>query len=396
MQATLPTPQVRVQSIDALRGLVMIIMALDHVRDYFHAGAMAFSPEDLTRTTTTIFLTRWITHICAPVFMFTAGLGAYFWLRRGRTKGELSRFLVTRGLWLIVLELIVVRWVMFFSLTSGVVLVTVLWALGWSMIVLAALVHLPARVLAVVSVAVIVLHNLLDPVTAQQFGSAAWVWNVLHQLGVFTVAGVPVLLAYPLVPWFAVMAAGFCFGELMTLDAPQRQRWMTCIGLTLIAAFLVIRSINVYGDPVPWSSDVPGKTILSFLRCNKYPPSLDFLLMTLGPGILILGWLDRLRFEKTNPLIVFGRVPLFYFIAHMLLAHLLTFPLAYLRYGDPSFLRLPPPSIGGDAKLFPPDYGWDLWVVYAMWIVVVVALYPVCRWFAGVKERRRSWWLSYL
>ena len=293
-------PKPRVQSVDALRGLVMIIMALDHVRD-FHSNA-GFPPEDLTRTTAALFFTRWITHFCAPVFMFTAGLGAFLWLARGHTRSQLSGFLWKRGLWLVFLELTAVRFAMTFSLASGLVVLNVLWALGWSMVALALLVHLPVRVLAALSIALIALHNLADPVKASQFGSAAWIWNVVHQLGVFRVGGAQVLIAYPLIPWVAVMAAGFCFGHVMALDAPRRRMWMTRIGLGMTIAFLVIRGINVYGNPVRWTNRIPGMTVLSFLNCAKYPPSLDFLLMTLGPAILLLAWLDKIKLTCGKPI----------------------------------------------------------------------------------------------
>jgi uncharacterized membrane protein len=386
----------RVQSVDALRGLVMIIMALDHVRDFFHAGAMSFQPDDLTRTTAALFFTRWVTHICAPVFMFTAGLGAFFWWSSGRTKRQLSHFLWTRGLWLVVLELTVLRLAMNFSLFSGALLLSVLWAIGWSMVALGFLVYLPLRVLAVLSVVVIALHNLADSVTASQFGHASWIWNILHQPGIFQVSGIVVLSAYPLVPWIFVMAAGFCFGPVVALDPVQRRVWMIRIGLALSVAFLIIRGFNVYGDPVPWSVQAPGMTVLAFLKCTKYPPSLDFLLMTLGPALLLLGWLERFALTKTNPLVVFGRVPLFYFVVHLFLIHALTIPFALLRYGRADFLFNPLPSLGGPTKLFPPHYGYPLWVVYAVWLAVVSIMYPICQWFARLKERKGTWWLSYV
>jgi uncharacterized membrane protein len=377
-----------------LRGLVMIIMALDHVRD-FHSNAR-FQPEDLTRTTAAFFFTRWLTHFCAPVFMFTAGLGAFFWLARGRTRSQLSGFLWKRGLWLVLLELTAVRFGMTFSLGSGMVVLNVLWALGWSMVALAALVHLPVRVLAALSIATIALHNLADSVNASQFGSAAWIWNFAHQLGAFRVGGARVLIAYPLIPWVAVMAAGFCFGHVMVLDPPRRRRWMMRIGVGMTTAFLVIRGINVYGDPARWTDRIPGMTVLSFLNCVKYPPSLDFLLMTLGPAILLLAWLDRIKLAAANPLIVFGRVPLFYFIVHLYIIHALAIPLAWLRYGNASFVLNPLPSLGGSAKLYPSDYGYELWVVYVLWIAVVALLYLLCLWFARLKARRSDWWLSYV
>ncbi len=386
----------RIASVDALRGLVMVIMALDHVREYFHSGPLHFQPEDLQHTTVLVFLTRWVTHICAPVFMFTAGIGAFFWLRRGHTKYELSRFLWTRGFWLVGLELTVVRLALSFSLFSGDVILEVIWALGCSMIALGFLIWLPMRVLAVLSILVIGLHNLADPVSAERFGRFAWVWNVLHQQGTFKIGGASVVTAYPLVPWIAVMALGFCFGEVLTLEPARRQRLMARIGLALIVAFFVIRGINIYGDPAPWSNAVPGMTVLSFLRCAKYPPSLDFLLMTLGPAILLLSRLDRMEFSAVNPLIVFGRVPLFYFIVHLFLIHGLTVPAALIRYGHAGFLLTPIPSMGGDMRVYPADYGYGLGAVYLVWAAVVVLMYPVCLWFGRLKARRTDWWLSYL
>jgi uncharacterized membrane protein len=297
-------------------------------------------------------------------------------------------------LWLVVLELTVVRFAMTFGMLEGIVILSVLWALGWAMVALGVLVHLPVRVLAVVSLAVIALHNLADGIQAAQFGSAAWIWNVAHQLGLFRMKGMLVLSAYPLVPWIFVMAAGFCFGHIFQLES--RRQWMLRIGLGLTVAFVLLRAINVYGDPVPWSGDIPGTALLSFLRCNKYPPSLDYLLMTLGPALLLMAWLDGRRLSAANPLMVFGRVPLFYFLLHLFVIHALTIPLALVRYGKAGFLLHPLPSMGGDATLYPPGYGYDLWVVYVIWFVVVGLMYPLCRWFARVKESRRHWWLSYL
>jgi uncharacterized membrane protein len=387
----------RIPSIDALRGLVMIIMALDHVRDFFHSGAMSFPPEDLARTTAALFFTRWITHFCAPVFAFAAGVGAFLWFSRGRSLQQLSRFLVTRGLWLVLLDVVVVRFAMFFTFTNVPFILNVLWALGWSMVILAFLARLPVRVLAAFSIAVIVLHNLADPVPAAAFGSAAWVWNVLHAPGAIPVGGAIVFPAYPLVPWFAVMAAGFCFGPILLMGAPRRRTWLLRIGLGLTLAFLLIRWLNIYGDPQPWSHQAtPLKTLLSFFRCTKYPPSLDFLLMTLGPAMLVWRWLDGVRLGRSNPLIVFGRVPLFYFIVHLFLIHALTVVLALARYGAAGFLRNPLPSMGGSAELYPPGFGYSLPVVYLLWILVVVLMYVPCAYFSRLKERRRDWWLSYL
>ncbi len=392
--AYVPPRKDRNSAVDALRGLVMIIMALDHTREFFHAGAMSFSPEDISRTTVPLFLTRWVTHICAPVFFFTAGLGAYFWLGRGHTENR-TGFLVKRGLWLVFLELTALHFAMSFSFSRPPFFLSILWALGWSMVVLGFLAHVPIRPLAIFSILVILLHNLADSISAENLGAAGPLWNILHQPGPLPIQGW--FVAYPLVPWFAVMAAGFCFGPLSSLEPRARRVWMVCLGLAMIVLFVTLRKINKYGDPVPWSSDVPGMTALSFLRCTKYPPSLDFLLMTLGPALLLLAGFDWLGLSsRKNPLLVFGRVPLFYFLLHFLLIHLLTIPFAYFRYGEVAFLLHPLPSAGGNSELYPADFGYSLAVVYGVWILVVVIMYPVCLWFSGVKQRRRDWWLSYI
>ena len=389
----------RLQSVDALRGAVMILMALDHTRDFVSRAAMSFQPTDLTRTTTALFFTRWVTHFCAPVFVFTAGLGAFLWMRRDRTTGQLSRFLITRGVWLMFLELTVLRGILYLDMgwTNQVVILSVIWMLGLSMVVLAALVHLPARLLLPLSLLVIASHNLFDSVDPARFGRAAWVWDILHVLRPFPVHGGLVLAAYSLVPWFAVMAAAYCFGPVLRWERERRQRFLIRLGLGLSFLFVVVRAWNRYGDPVPWSPQHSTLfTMLSFLNCTKYPPSLAFLLMTLGPAMIALAWLERMRFSENHALIVFGRVPFFYYVLHLAVIHAAAIVLNYLRYGWTNFLLLPAPSMGGPRQLFPPDYGFGLWVVYGLWIAVVVMLYPVCRWYAGLKRGRTDWWLSYL
>lgn len=378
----------------------MIIMALDHVRDFIHRGAMSGSPTDLATTTPALFLTRWVTHFCAPVFMFTAGLGAFFWWNNSRTRGQLSGFLLSRGIWLIVLELTVMQLAYYSNFsTSNPIFLLVLWVLGACMVCMAALIWLPIRWLGILSVLVIALHNMLDPIAARQFGANAWLWNLLHQVGAFQFAGRLVIVPYTIIPWVTVMAAGFCFGPVLLKDPASRRRDLLRIGLAATVAFVVIRAVNIYGDPVPWSAQ-PSSTMttLSFLNVTKYPPSLEFLLMTLGPALLALGYFDRRAFASTNPLVVFGRVPLFYFIAHFYLAHAAAALLAIIQYGSEAlaFIFLPLPSMGGPKDLFPPAFGYDLWVPYAVWVAIVIALYPACRWFAGVKARRRDWWLAYL
>jgi uncharacterized membrane protein len=393
------TGQSRIPSLDATRGAVMILMALDHVRDFVSSAAMSFSPTDLARTTAPLFFTRWITHFCAPVFAFTAGIGAFLWVRRDRTTAQLSRFLLTRGLWLIVLELTVLRFILYLDIrfSNTLVILLVIWMLGLCMVVLAGLVHLPTGWLAALSIALITTHNLLDPVSAERFGRAAWLWDIVHQQAVFRVFGTSVLVAYPLIPWVAVMAAGYCIGPVWLWESARRQRFLSRLGLGLSVAFVLLRASNRYGDPNPWSAQSSRLfTILSFLNCTKYPPSLAFLLMTLGPALVAMAWLERVRLSGNHPVIVFGRVPFFYYVVHLAVIHALAIGLGFLHYGRASFLLLAAPSMGGPRQMFPTDYGYDLWVVYLVWLAVIVMLYPACRWFAQLKQYRRDWWWSYL
>ena len=267
------------------------------------------------------------------------------------------------------------------------------------MIALAALIYLPRRVLAAASLAVIILHNTLDSVQASQFGAFGGVWNVLHQQGVFVLGGIPVVAGYPVMPWIAVMALGFCVGPIFVSQPHLRQRLLLKWGTLLIIAFVLLRAVNVYGDPAPWSVQPSATyTLLSFLRTTKYPPSLDFLLMTIGPALLALGVVrsapargsQSARRHRSRAVLLLRDA--------FLGAPRAGRPdgVAALRRRGASFPLSPVPSMGGSRDLFPPDFGYPLWVVYLVWIGIVVAIYPLCRWFAGVKARRREWWLSYL
>jgi uncharacterized membrane protein len=391
----------RLESIDAVRGAVMVIMALDHVRDFIHHDAMLYQPTDLTKASAFLFVTRWITHFCAPTFMLTAGLGAWFWgQREGRTRGDLSRFLVTRGLWLMLLEITVMRLAYNFSFSFQYpVLLIVLWVLGLCMVVLGALVWLPLPILTGLSLAVIALHNLLDPIDPARFGAAAGLWNLLHRPGAFGLGGITFIVAYPLIPWAAVMALGFCLGPWYRLALEPRRRRLVVAGIASCVGFVLLRGLNVYGDPFPWSAQPSsGFSVLSFLNTTKYPPSLAFLLMTLGPALLALAWFERPLPRWANPLVVFGRVPLFYFVGHFFAAHLAAVLLGVARYGSGAarFALHPLPSMGGPADLYPPDFGFGLGVAYLVWAAIVLLMYPACRWFADFKARRSEWWVGYL
>lgn len=381
----------RLDSVDLLRGIAMVLMALDHVRDFFHASRI--DPLDLAQTTPILFLTRWITHHCAPAFVFLAGTGAFLSLARGRTLPQLSRFLLTRGLWLVFLELTVVRFGWLFNLDYTLTIGQVIWAIGWSMVAMAGLVFLPRWSLAAVSLGMIVFHNAFDGLEAGAFGPLAWLWEVLHvQSAVNYAPGSTFLVAYPLIPWIGVLGAGYLFGPLLLQEEARRRRSLWRLGGALIAAFAVLRAANLYGDPDPWThhSD-PLTTLLSFINTTKYPPSLLYLLMTLGPAIAALPLLERWKGGAARFVTVFGRVPLFYYVVHLLLIHGLAILAALLTVGDAGFLVTN--AIPGS---WPNAYGFGLGTVYLVWIAVVGVLYFPCRWFAGLKRRRKDPWLSYL
>jgi uncharacterized membrane protein len=405
----------RLEALDFVRGLVMVIMLLDHTRDFVHTGGFASDPTDLARTTVPLFLTRWITHFCAPVFVFLAGTAAYMQRARGKPVGELSRFLLTRGLWLALVELTVIRLVAFLGLGLGAPFqLGVIWAIGISMVCLAGLVRLPTRAVAAFGVATIALHNLLDG----RVVADAWrgpdspvpsavdkLLSVLHQPNFFPVADWPsplVVVLYPLVPWIGVMAAGYAFGALYRIEAPRRGRVLVRLGLGLTAAFIALRLLDVYGDPRGWQLDHPrGAAIsaLSFLNTEKYPPSLHYLLMTLGPAIALLGALDGrtdlARRRLTGWLVTFGRVPMFFYVLQWPMARAAGIALGLLAGQSVAHLFI---DMGQLFSSPPPQgVGFGLPVVYAAWIAGVLLLYPLCRWYAALKERRKDLrWLSYL
>jgi uncharacterized membrane protein len=380
----------RLTSVDALRGIVMILMALDHVRDYF--GVPGVSPTNLAQTTLPLFLTRWITHICAPVFFLLTGTGAFLSLDR-KSIPELSRFLLTRGVWLILLEITVVRCLGFqFNFDYQVTMLVVIWALGWAMIVLSALVWLPAPAVLMFGIVVIAGHNLLDGVR-----STHPLWALLHAPGfVVNRPGFVVFATYTLIPWVGVTAVGYALRQIYRWSPERRRAFLLRWGLGLTAAFVALRAFNLYGDPAPWALQASGAlTVVSFLNVTKYPPSLLFLLMTLGPALLILRALDGGIPRLLRPALVFGRVPLFYFLVHLPLIHLLAVIVCYAQNGAAHWM-FESPDLASYPFTPPPGWGLPLPVIYAIWVLVVVMLYPLCRWFASVKQRRPDTWLSYL
>lgn len=387
-RTAIPVKRVRIESVDLLRGVIMIVMALDHVRDFF--GPSGVNPTDPATASAALFFTRWTTHFCAPVFFLLTGTGAWLSLRR-KTTAELSRFLFTRGLWLLFLDAVVVRCLgMQFNFDYRVTILNVLWALGWAMIVLSALVRLPAPVVTAFGIALIAGHNLLDGVQ-----SANPLWTVLHSPNFLVQGPHAVFVAYPLIPWVGVTGAGYGLGQIYNWTSERRRAFLLRCGVGLTLAFFVLRTINIYGDPARWTvQSTAMRTALSFLNTIKYPPSLLFLSMTLGPALLFLWAVDPGTPRLLRPALLFGKVPLFYFLLHLPLIHLLAVAACYTLYGNASPM-FTSPDVGNFPITKPPGWGFSLLAIYAIWILVVVSLYPLCRWFAGLKQRRSDWWLSY-
>ncbi len=402
----------RVQSADLLRGVVMVIMALDHVRDFF--TKLRFLPEDMTQTYGTLFFTRWITHFCAPSFFFLAGLGAFFY-SRNRPIPETSRFLWKRGLWLIFLEMTVIFWGWSFLFPLPGPTLLVIWALGASMIVLSFMIRLPLKWVGVFGVSMIVLHNLTDTLVPAASGTPGLLWGILHKPGFYPI-NIPVempkdfpqfgfFVLYPLIPWIGVMAAGFALGALYTLPADERRRKLIWIGSGAFLLFVVLRATNGYGNPpAGFTFFSPGAfevqktavlTVISFFNVEKYPPSLQFLLMTLGPAILALAWFERFRADSAFAgvqrfFVTIGKVPMFFYILHLYLIHTLAILCAKIFHQQIQIMQGPgaaPPGIG---------LGFELPFIYLMWALVITILYFPCRWYAGYKATHKKWWLSYV
>jgi uncharacterized membrane protein len=423
----------RLDSIDLVRGLVMVIMALDHTRNYFSRALLMESPEkfhfidpvNLSETTPALFFTRWITHYCAPTFVFLAGTGAFLFRASGRTKRELSWFLLTRGLWLVFLELVVVHLSWNFSFDYRHVVNNhvswdfgggVLWAIGWCMVFMAGLIFLPTSAVATLGVALIAFHNLFDAVTAKDFGRLGWIWAILHS-GERGEVSPPFYFqsGYTLLPWIGVMAAGYGLGALYLLDPRVRRKELLGLGIILTLLFVFLRYENLYGDvrdtsvppnqavdpaviagrPGPWANrDNALSTVMSFLNCQKYPPSLLFLLMTLGPAINALGLFDRPAGLIGRFFVVFGRVPLFFYLLHLPLIHAAAIGFDYAKFGKSPLVNQ---NVGGiKIQEMPAQYANDLPIVFAAWAAVVLFLFPICWWYAGIKKRHGKGLLSYL
>ena len=375
----------RLEAIDLLRGLVIAIMVLDHVRDFFHSGAFTVDPLDPATSVPVLYLTRWVTHICAPTFVLLSGVSIYLQQVGGKTGATLSRFLVTRGLWLVFLELTIIMFAWNFG--PAFWLLQVIWVIGWSMVGMAAVVHFGPKLALVFGILLVS----LSPLARLEFAPASTVGEIGQQLlfGMAPIAGAPVMIAYAIVPWFGIMAIGYGLGPLFALGAAQRAKRLTWVALGLISLFFLLRTANGFGNPTPWQGmDDPVRTAMSYFNVNKYPPSPDFVSIMLGISLLLFVGLAHLRGPIARVLGDFGRTPLFTYIAHLYIAHALMLAAA-IAVGNPGAAIAPlmNPPVG---------WGWGLAVVYGVWLLVLAILVPLARWMANLKRNRRDWWLSYI
>ena len=384
----------RIQSIDLLKGLVMVIMALDHVRDYFHYSAFFFDATDPEQTTWPIFITRFITHFCAPAFSLLAGTSV-FMIGKRKLPAELSSFLFKRGLWLVFVEIIIINFGWKFDINFTHIGLQTIWSLGISMIVLAGLIYLPKKIILAISIVIIFGHNLLDNIHFE----GSYLWSILHEYKQFEfIEGHKVLFAYSLLPWIAVMSLGYCFGSLYdsSFEVKKRKRILNNLGIGSLVLFLILIAINKYGNPVQWTNyGITSKTLMSIFDINKYPPSLLYLLITLGGTFLFLANAEKLKGKVVDFFCVFGRVPFFYYILHIYLIHLIAvFAAEFTGFGWQVMVSMPTFATRVEALK---GYGFNLITVYVVWIIVILLLYPLCKKFDNYKQsHKEKWWLSYL
>ncbi|MFA6260320.1 MAG: heparan-alpha-glucosaminide N-acetyltransferase domain-containing protein [Bacteroidia bacterium] len=397
MNQSLPQSSTRILSIDLLRGLVMVLMALDHVRDFFHSEAFVDDPLNLATTTPALYFTRWITHFCAPVFVFLSGISAFLSGTR-KTKNDQSLFLIKRGLWLILVEFTLVTFGWTFNPFFNIFVMQVIWAIGVSMIALGIMVHLPLKAIGVISILLITGHNVLDYAEAEIHGQAGFLWDALHR-GHFTLypfwRNHAFLIVYPLIPWMGIMGLGYCFGTMYTsaFDTTKRIKILLATGLGLLLGFVILRWFNNYGDPHPWTEQASsGLTFLSFLDVTKYPPSLAFSSIMLGPALLFLAFTESWNNRYIKPLLIFGKVPFFYYIVHIYLIHVLCVAVFFFTGHSVSEI-----ASGETPFLFRPrEFGYSLLIVYFIWIAVVAGLYYPCKKYLEYKLKHKTGWSSYL
>lgn len=392
------TTKARIESIDLLRGFAIVIMALDHVRDYFHADYFLFDPTDMQQTNGALFFTRWITNFCAPVFLFLAGTSAFL-IGERKTKRQLSAFLLKRGLWLMLLETVVINFAWSFNPTYPMFRLQVIWALGLSMVFMSALVYLPYKVILALGLIILFGHNLLDNIHATGNTLPDFLWGQLHERKRFAIGNRIIATGYPILPWLGIMALGYCFGAFYTkkVEAAFRKKYLVTLGVVAIALFIMLRGINRYGDMSPWMMQrTTILTICSFFNASKYPPSLMYTLMTLGPALIVLAFIEKPLNKLGKIIIVFGRVPLFFYILHLFLIHALA-TVAVVLSGRPWTDMISITNLNARDSPWLKGYGFNLGQTYLVWLLVVVLLYPLCKWYDRYKtNHKEKWWLSYL
>ena len=387
----------RIESIDILRGVIMVLMALDHVRAYFHYGSFFSDPTNLETTTPVLFFTRFITHFCAPVFVFLAGTSAFLYGCR-KTKKEVFKFLFTRGIWLIFLEIVVNNLIWTFDLTYSFLILQVIWTIGICMVCLSFLIYLPKKVILAIGIILVAGHNALDGIVLEGQSFQSIIWYILHQGKFFVFSPDSILyIHYPVLPWIGLMALGYVFGTFYQkgFEATVRKKWLLYLGFGAIILFFGLRLVNIYGDLVPWTSqETTAKTIISFFNVTKYPPSLLYLCITMGPALLFLYAVETTKNKVTNFFLVFGRVPLFYYFLHMLVIHSLAIVSILIFGGHWQDMIIDAESFLNKNLL---SYGYSLFAVYLIWIGVILLLYPICKKYMIYKANNKDkWWLSYL
>lgn len=391
-QAILPNKK-RIDSIDMLRGIIMIIMALDHVRDFFHISAMTDDPTNLATTTPFLFFTRWITHFCAPVFVFLAGTSAFLYGSK-KTKKELSSFLLKRGIWLLFVDTVIMSFLFSFDPLFHATIFQVIWVTGISMILLSVCIYLPFQFIFTIGLIMILGHNLLDRFNTIGNTQPSMWWAFLHQSTFLEFPKGHFLgILYPLIPWPGIMFLGYCLGTYFKpgSDASIRRTFLIRAGRLTVIAFFVIRLINLYGDLVPWAeqNDI-STTIISFFNVTKYPPSLAYCCMTIGPALLLLVLLENAKARWTNFVVIYGRVPMFYYLVHFFIIHFSCMLLFFIS-------GYPMSQMAESSFLFRPlHFGYNLWIVYGIWILLIIILYPMCKRYSVYKATHDHWWLSYL